>query len=329
MYTRFLRSMRTLQDARRGRAGRAAIGLTPFDLAQRSWARSIAAYTDVPVPYRPFFEPLQAAGVPFPLVVIAPTYEGFLHRETEKLVCAASDEVCVLERHGAKLDVVRYPLPRITCLEVSSVLLDARIKIMGLEGDGLVPISTTIRFNAVTDFLFAPIVARIRRGEAGSKAAPAARSDPFNAWGRDNFKFMNYAKRSLVGDEVTVQAVLQREIRVGVLSAFGRTYRRTLSPTHATILTDRELITIEEILPKGDRERYGGLWGYMPLDRIESLSMTGVQRDLVTLCVDLFGGGRRQFQFEPSAREELAVPVGKFTSLKEERSRKAARPSPE
>jgi len=328
MHTKFLTSMRTLWDARRGRAGRAAIGLTPFDLAQRSWARSIAAYTDVPLPYRPFFEPLQAAGVPFPLVVIAPTFEGFLHRETEKLVCAASDEVCVLEGHGAKLDVVRYPLPRITCLEVSSVLLDARIKITGPEGDGLVPTSTTIRFNAVTDFLFAPIVARIRRGEAGSNAAPAARSDPFNAWGRDNFKFMNYAKRSLVGDEVTVHAVLQREIRLGVLSAFGRTYCRTLSPTHATILTDRELITIEEILPKGDRDRYGGQWSYMPLDRIECLSMTGVQRDLVTLCVDLFGGGRRQFQFELSAREELDALVGKFTSLKEGRSRKAARASP-
>ena len=327
MHTKFLRSMRTLWHARRGREGRAAIGLTPFDQAQRSWARSIAAYTDVPVPYRPFFEPLEAAGVPFPLVVIAPTYEGFLHRETEKLVCAASGEVTVLERHGARLDVVRYPLPRIICLEVSSVLLDARIRIMGLEGDGLAPTSTTIRFNAVTDFLFAPIVARIRRGEAVSKAVPAAGSDPFNAWGRDNFKFMNYAKRSLVGDEVTVQAILQREIRVGVLSAFGRTYRRTLSPTHATILTERELITIEEILPKGDRERYGGLWAYMPLDRIERMAMTGVQRDLVTLSVDLFGDGRRQFQFEPSAREELDALVGKFASLKEERLRKAARTS--
>ena len=318
MRTKFLSSMRTLWDAGRRRAGRAGIGPTPFELSQRSWARSIASYADLPVPYRRFFEPLEEAGAPFPLVVVTPSYEGFLHRETEKLVCSTSDEVMVLEKRGNKLDVYRYPISRIHCVEVSSVLLDARIKILGFERDSRVPSSTTIRFNAVTDFLFTPIVTRIRASAQARKAAPGAGSDPFDEWGRRNFKFMNYARRSLMGGESVIRAVFQPEIRVRVVSAFGRTYRRTISPTHATILTDSELVTIRETQYKGDRERYGGVWNYLPLDRIERLSVTREEDGLVAMSIHLPGESRIQLQYEPAARGELEALVRRFSELRED-----------
>ncbi|MCJ7513999.1 MAG: hypothetical protein MUO23_13675 [Anaerolineales bacterium] len=309
-------SLHPLKYAGTGRATNASIGPTPFEQSQRSWARSIASYADAPGAYWPFFEPLQQAGVPFPNVVVAPTYEGFLHRETEKLVCASSGEVCILEMHGDRLGAGRYPMCGITCLRVSSALLDARITIMGLGQDGLAPTSSTIRFNAVTDFLFAPIMRRIRTGEAASTASSAASPDPFKAWGRRNLKFMNYAGRCLLEGEVVVQAILQPEILVGVASAFGRTYRRTVSPTHATILTDRELITIQEIPHKGDHERYGGLWTYLPLDKIEQLSITVGHHRLTALGVQLRGDTYLQYSFEPSARNELDALVGRFMELK-------------
>ncbi len=323
MGTRIQDAIRSLRGMMFGRAGRRPIGLTSFDQSQRSWARAIAAYEDVPTPFKSFFESLQATGAPFPVSVIAPTYEGFLHRQTERLICATPDAVILLEKRGGSCVTHRYPLEGITSVEVTSALLDARIKITGLEGDSLVPSSSTIRFNAVTDFLFAPILARARgRGDVLQGEVPAG-TDRFLEWGKRNFKFMNYAQRSLMGDERVVHAILQPEIVRGVVSGFGRTYRRTISPTHATILTDRELITIREIVHRGGRERYGGVWTYIPLRRIEGVAVMESRYGLVALSVRLPGGGQVQFLFEPSARDDLQVLVGRFLALKERTSGKA------
>jgi hypothetical protein len=259
---------------------------------------------------------LEAKGVPFPLVLIAPSYEGFLHREIEKLVWATSDEVRILERRGHKIDMRRYPIPGISCVEVSSRLLDARLEIMGLEGDGLAPARTAVRFNAVTEYLFSPIVTRIRSSAEVSKVPRTGGQDPFDAWGTRNFKFMNYAKRSLLGDEQVQQAILQPEIWVQIGTAFGRTYRRMVSPTNAVILTNRELIVIREAPSPGNRERYGGVWAFMPLMKIDHLSMTGIGHGDVVLSVHLPGEMHIDLRYEASARPELDALLATFHELR-------------
>jgi hypothetical protein len=291
------------------------IGLTPFEQAQRSWAKSISSYSDVPPDYAAFFEPWRARGAPFPLVVIAPSYEGFLHRQVERLVCATSDDITIVERRGHRLVPRRYPISQISCVEVSAALLDARLRIIGLEGDDRLPSSTLIRFNAVTDFLFTPVVARIRSAGQGPRPQPAEESGAFQAWGRRSFKFMNYAKRSLLGNEAVLQAILQPEIRMRVVSAFGRSLRRTLSATHATILTEHELISIRELASPGDQERYGGTWDYMPLRKIAGLSVSRNGHGLLRLEVELFGGFRFDLLYETSVGADLDAMVAKVTEL--------------
>jgi hypothetical protein len=311
------RIVAALQSAwnERLRARATAIGVTPFEQAQRSWARSITSYGDLPAPYAGYFEPLRARGDPFPLVVIAPAYEGFLHRETERLICAATDEITVLERRGHRLNSHRYPIARISYVETSSALLDARFKIVGFERGAPVPSAIAVRFNAVTEFLFTPIVTRIR---AAGASRPGAKVDPrvFEAWGRHHLKFMNYARRSLLGDEAVLHAILQREIRVSLLPAFGRSFDRTVSPMHAAILTDRELISIREMPHAGDQERYGGIWDYIPLERIEGLSITANGPGLVDLSVRLPGNARLTLRYEESARPEVEALTGKFAELR-------------
>ncbi|HMK09424.1 MAG TPA: hypothetical protein VK449_10370, partial [Anaerolineales bacterium] len=109
------------------------IGITPFEQAQRSWARPIASYKELPAEFREWFEP-EHAGAPFPLAVLTPSFEGFLHHEIERLVCATSEAVTILERRGRRVEVRRYPIDEISLVEVSSVLLDARLRIDGREG---------------------------------------------------------------------------------------------------------------------------------------------------------------------------------------------------
>jgi len=186
-----------------------------------------------------------------------------------------------------------------------------------LERGERLPGRTAVRFNAVTDFLFAPIVASIRSGAEALKPGPRRKPDPFDAWGRQNFKFMNYARRSLLGNEEVHQAILQPEIRVKIVSAFGRSVHRTISPTHAVLLTDRELITIREGPAPGGRERYGGVWDYMPLQRIERLSIAEAGHGAVGLSIQLLGGMHLDLPFEVSARNRLEALQAKFDELTE------------
>lgn len=276
-------------------------------LAERtraSWARHIPTYAAVPPAYRAFFEPLQAAGQDLPHAVLAPSYEGFLHRATEKLVFALGQEIHVLEKAGNTFQAHCFPLPAISYVEFRAVLLDAHVKICGLADRGT-PACCTIRFNAVGDYLFRPIVETIRRAAIGAGETDLGwEREGFEHLIRVNYKFMSYARHSLLPGEKVVRSILQPEIREGVLTLLGRIYHRTISPTHMTILTDCELVTIREEQRPG-KDRYGGVWTYIPLKKIVALSLAEQEGGLLRLSIELPAGASLDSLFEASARQEL------------------------
>jgi hypothetical protein len=272
---------------------------------QLSWAKRIPSYAEVPGAYQDFFEPLRMAGQDMPYTVLAPSYEGFLHRAAEKLVCAFGQEVHILEGSGSTFEAKSFPLAGISYVEVRAVLLNSHIKIYGLTDQG-VPSSATLRFNTVTDYLFRPIVKRIRLGAGEARlATPRSEGKTFDHLIRVNYKFMNYARQSLLAEETAIHAILQPEIREGVLSVLGKTYYRTISPTHMSILTDGELITIREEVGWGGKERYGGVWDYVPVDKIVSLSLSEKGSSLLNLSIQLPEGARLDSLFQASARQDL------------------------
>lgn len=275
-------------------------------LAERtkaSWARRIPTYAAVPPAYRAFFEPLRSAGQDLPYAVLAPSREGFLHRGVEKLVCVLGQEVHVLEKAGNTFQARCFPLPAISYVEFRAVLLDAHVKICGLA-DRDAPACCTIRFNAVGDYLFRPIVETMRRAATGAGEADRGwERAGFEHLVRVNYKFMSYARHSLLPGETVVQSILQPEIREVVLTLLGRTYHRSILPTHMAILTDCELITIREEQHRG-ADRYGGVWTYIPLKKIVALSLAE-QEALLRLSIELPAGASLASLFEASARQEL------------------------
>ena len=240
-----------------------------------TWAKLIQSYEVVPDVYKDFFEHILSDGQAFPYAVLAPSREGFIHRTTEKLVCSFGREIYVLERSENTFEVQCYPLEGISYVEVRTVLLDSHFKISGMTKQGI-PASSTVKFNSVTDYLFSPILETIRLAAVDSRdAAKSSETDKFDHLVRLNYKFMNYAKRSLLGGEKVIHFILQPEIRVSVLRIPGKTYYKTISPTHMNILTDRELIIIREEKPQRSADRYGGIWDFIPLNKIVSLSLNG------------------------------------------------------
>jgi len=280
-----------------------------------SWAKPIKSYAAVPPVYAAFFEPFLAEKRAFPYAVLTPTYEGFMHRATEKLICDFGREIVILEKSGNTFEALCYPLERISYVEVRTVLLDSSIKISGVTGEGI-PASSTCRFNSVTDHLFGPILNRIRFAAVDSKeAAQSSELEKFDHWARLSFKFMNYAKRSLLAGEKVIHAILQTEIRANVVTVLGKTYTRLISPTHITVLTDRELIMVREEIRLGGKDKYGGIWDFIPLNKIVALSSSARDNNLLVLSIQLPEKVCLEFLFQASAKREIDELLDRFREL--------------
>jgi hypothetical protein len=289
--------------------------LTPDEQTRLTWAKAIESYDAVPDVYKDFFGPYLADGRKFPYVVLTPSSKGIIRRTNEKLICDFGDEIDILERGGNSFSAKHFPLDGISYVEFGSVLLDAWIKISGVASDGI-STSSTLKFNSVTDYLFTPILERIRSATTGAKGVAASSElDKFNHLVRINYKFMSYAKRSLVAGEKVLQTVLQPEIHSRELTIRGKTYYTTISPTLMMILTDLELIIIREDARWSEEVNYGGIWDYIPLNKIASLSLSKKGSNLLVLSVHLPDNTRLDFVFQASAKPEINALLDEFERL--------------
>lgn len=318
MLARFQHSLQRIGKHSHRSKGSRRIRLNSEERTQRTWARVIESYYGIPEPYQKFFKPGFAAGKPLPYTVLTPPFETLGYRISEKLVCVWDHEIQILEKNGKGLIVHCYPLDGISYVEVSSMLLDSRIKISGITSAGNLT-STIARFSTATDYLLAPVLNKLRlykfRAEDKIQEQELEKFDP---WLRRNFKFMNFARKSLLGGEKVLCAILQLEIKKGLFTVLGRTYYRTISPTQACILTDRELILIREEALENRHDRYGGIWDYIPLRNISSLSIDRKNGNLLVLSVQLATGESFNCLFQNSMESEADQLIAQFNQLQSE-----------
>jgi hypothetical protein len=285
------------------------------ELTKSTWAKPIKSYNLVPDIYKDFFESFLADGRKFPYSILAPSFERFIHKTTEKLICDWDDEIYILEKMGNSYETLCYPLKGISYVELSTMLLDSSIKISGVTSQGAFTASI-IKFNTVTDYLFTPILENIRLAAFESKSVTQdSELEQFDYLIRLNYKFMNYAKHSLIGGEKAIHAVLQPEIRKSVWTVLGKTFHRNVFPTHMSILTDHELIMIREHEGQRREGKYGGIWDYIPLDKITAISLYEKDDNLLVFSIQLPGGERLEYLFQDSLRQDANQLVGKFGEL--------------
>jgi hypothetical protein len=285
------------------------------ELTKSSWAQPIKSYADVPDVYKDFFDSFLANGRGFPYVVLTPSYENFIHKTSEKLICDGGCEIVVLEKSGNTFETQHYPLEGIIYVEFRIVLLDASFKICGVTGLG-VQTTSTFKFNSVTDYLFSPFLRRIRLAGANSTQMVQSKElEKFDNLYQRSYKFMNYGKRSLLGGEQVLHIYLQTEIREPILKFIGKALFKRISPTHMSILTDREFILIQEEETRSGKERYGGIWSYIPLRKISSLTLREKTDHLLGLTIWLTEDISLELLYQDSAREELNQLLGRFKEI--------------
>ena len=284
--------------------------ITADEQTRLSWGRAARSYDDIPVIYKSFFDALPPDKLDsFPYTVITPKFKGFIKPESEKLISNLGDVIFVVERVGNKLTSICYPLKDICYIEVGAILLYSWITITGVDSNGIL-MSSTLKFNLVTDYLITPIVEGIRRVTAtASDANPCTETAYFDSLIHLNFKFMNYARRSIRPGEKVIQTILQPEIRFEVLKLFSVPLSRLISTAHLTILTDSELIIIRDDEKQGwlKGARYGGIWRYIPLDKVTDVTLTGKENDLVVLSILLTQNQHVDSLFQASKKAELEL----------------------
>ncbi len=282
--------------------------LAADDQTRLSWARPATAYSEVPGLFQPFFDAFPPEErEPFPYAVISPSYKGFLQPEKEKLICRIDGNLYVVEQKADGLMSTSFPAAQIRYIETGSILLSSWFTICGIDSRGN-PASTTLKFNSVTEHLFSPFVEWFRTvvNPAGRTAEPAAETSPFDALADVNFKFMNYGRKTVPPGEPVLQFVLQPEIRAAAFTFLGFSITRRIATAHLAILTESDLIWIRDDPSQQTMARspYGGIWNYIPLAGIESVSLIPVEDDLLELSVHLSGQERLKIPYAATKKTE-------------------------
>jgi hypothetical protein len=170
--------------------------------------------------------------------------------------------------------------------------------------------SSTIEFNTATSRHLARFIGKMRPMPVDIGAhAQDVELARFNDLASENFKFMNYARSSLVGGEAVLKILLQPKICKPIISIGKHVfYQASVSMAHLLILTNKELIIIQDDARSGETRgvRYGGKWQYISLHHINTVSLSDRADGVLSLVLTLAPGKRQvEILFAASKRWEV------------------------
>ncbi len=278
-----------------------------------SWATAITDYQEVPEPYKEFFLPLQLAGKPIPKTVVTPNYEGFMHKEPEKLVCVIEDKLYILKNSGPSGEICCMSFGDITCIEYKSVLLDSYLWVYGFSQNKSA-IRELLHFNTISDFLFNPIMRQIREFYLPKDRALDL-SFIKELTGKKSLKFSNLCKHSLLPGEKVLKMIWQPEKKVNFFKRINPIFYTPPFPNHVLLLTDYEIIIIHESEPQTRDDKYGSVSDFIPLGKIKSITLLGAGSDLLHLEINLIDGTKLQSLYQPDLAPQLEDLIAKFNLL--------------
>ncbi len=272
-----------------------------------SWPKVIKSMDEVPDAFRTFFKTWLGDTAEFPHVILSPAKTGFFSASSDKLICQMNDTIYVVEQFRDRIIANGYTPENIRDVEVGVVLLHGWITIKGINKEG-VPAVSMFLFNSAQSEMFSSFIAKIRSAPAKpDEAALNTEKSKLDYLSQLDFKFMNYARSSLMGGERVIHSVWQPEIFTTVGAVLGLSLTRSLSPAHLALLTDKEMILIQdEPRSRGNKGvRYGGIRHYIPLRSIGAVSLIEQANDLVTLSIHLSEDERVDSLFAVSKEKEL------------------------
>lgn len=260
-----------------------------------TWSQVVDSFDAVPEKFKSACAVLRDRTADFPFTVFAPSIIETRRKTTEKLLAIMDDAFFVWEPVGQRIVAVAYPLDTITDIEVGEILLYSWLTITGTNSEGIYT-STRIAYNSVSAACYKPFVEQFRpqpcEVEQGEWEQEEARFDFLES---EHFKFMNYGRSSLIRGERIHHILWQPKIRKPFITLFGRSIHRTLAVAHLAILSDSEIIFIDDDKAQSDLRsgQYGGIRHYVPLRHVSSIEVNPSSRDILVMSVHLGNEGKR------------------------------------
>lgn len=272
-----------------------------------SWSQLVESYGALPRPFQSACRTVLAEAEPFPYVIFAPALPGGRRKTNAHVIAEVGDTLHIWEQSGDQIQATAYRMADICLVEEGHILLYSWLTLRGVTLDGEAAV-TTIPFNTVSTPYFLRFINRFRPGEtAVSQADWQSELTKFDFLDTLNYKFMNFARDSLLPGQTVQNLVWQPRLRQPIFTLFGRSLYRTRVLPHLTILTAEELIFIGED-PRATEvrgERHGGVWQYAPLRHIAEATVSE-DDDLLVLSLRLSPGDHRlEKRFAAAQEPEL------------------------
>lgn len=268
-----------------------------------AWARQLTQFDEISKDYWWFFEPLQKAGEPFPFTVEVPPFNKF----QEKLVCICGQDLVVLDKNDVSASSLTFAKKNISDIELRMVLLDSSLHISGIDHNGEF-VTFSLRFNSVSLKLIKLLAQKIRQASFSNLAAVDDFS--FSNLETASFKFAYFCRQCILPGEKVTGLVWQPQYRVNmrgkeVTSPKNSIFTRLVFSNHAVMLTDQELILVEEDKHFSRKDNYTGIWKFISLDKIDSLSINSSEDGHLVFSVNLLDGRTLDSLYLFSKQSEL------------------------
>lgn len=275
--------------------------------AMDTWARWIKDEQEIPETFLAFFKSIPYLKQ-FPYIVFAPPDRWYYHKTSAKFLVLLEDRLYIAEKIKKQIQINCFLFGDIVYIEKGTLLLHSWLKIYGKSND--VTTTVTVSYNTVVEHLFRPIIEKIRTNVYHLDPSEPAKEQlqcelaKFDTLIRTNYKYMNFSKSSLLPGQKVRQFILQPEIQVNVYKWF----QRTIAITHLIMLTDQELILIQDddSFIMRHQVRYGGIWSYIPLSKINQITLRKVLKpDVMEVNILLSDGFNFKSLYSPTQREGL------------------------
>ena len=284
---------------------------------KRSWARVVDSLIRAPAIYRDQISAISDVHGSFPYTIVTPTYEGFLSKESEKVICAYSDKLYVLSNDSDNLGPQALMYSTIMYVQNASVLLKSWLK-LSVAGSDTLPNQFVFRYNSASEHCFLPLIKMIRAyRRIESNPIPQIDRSKLRFLEKLDYKMYNYAVRGLLAGQRVRSTLYQPAVQQDFIRYHRFALTRTIFAAHLSILTDSELILVsdgEQARWHGQR-RYGGVWTYVPLSMIDHVSATDFSKDLLILKYDLVNGESLIRKCKISNQADLAKFIQDIKSL--------------
>ena len=274
-----------------------------------SWAHVVETFDALPVIYQePFKRSVGNLGV-FPYVVLAPAIAVLGNkRSTEKVLIKTGESLSILEHSGHAIQAVTFSVSAVDRVEYGNILIYSWITLRGVNAEGS-PCASTIEFNTSSLRHILPFILCLRPAPLDSdQNTLALERSKFDYLETETYKFMSFARESLVQGERVIRAIWQPLLSRPATQLMFLPFKRKIALAHLVILTDKELILIRDDPRSKEKRgiRYGGVWEYIPISKITSISIAEKEAGIWLLSIQQLRVGPVEIYFDGAQKQDLA-----------------------